>query len=101
MRTMPPSGTSTRPAALARLRAKSTVMGCSPTRPLTPSVPKYFRVKEASSCYIFGSAPCLQKDFGGGRSNLAVLQGRHHLQGVYGGGYVMDTKDTRAIERCN
>ena len=31
-------------AALARRNANSTVIGCSPTRPRTPSVPKNLRV---------------------------------------------------------
>ena len=39
--TRPPSGASTRAAAPARRRANSTVIGCVPTRPRTPSVPKY------------------------------------------------------------
>src|SRR5687767_10712566 len=43
MSTVPPCGASTRAAALARRSAKSTVRGCSPTRPRTPSVPKYLR----------------------------------------------------------
>src|SRR5579862_4842028 len=41
MSTRPPSGVSTRAAALASRSAKSTVIGDSPTRPRTPSVPKY------------------------------------------------------------
>src|SRR5215831_7969081 len=43
MSTVPPRGASTRAAALASLSAKSTVIGCWPTRPRTPSVPKYRR----------------------------------------------------------
>src|SRR5262249_23067065 len=49
MSTVPPSGASTRAAALARFNAKSTVIGCSPTRPRTPSVPKYLRVNASPS----------------------------------------------------
>src|SRR5438552_3384640 len=43
MSTMPPSGASTRAAALASRSAKSTVIGCSPTSPRMPSVPKKLR----------------------------------------------------------
>jgi hypothetical protein len=40
MSTVPPCGASTRAAALASRRAKSTVIGEVPTWPRMPSVPK-------------------------------------------------------------
>src|SRR5215469_15574920 len=105
MSTVPPSGTSTRPAALARVSAKSTVMGCSPTRPLTPSVPKYLRAKEKSSSYVVGSGALRMRGYTQGTCcmwrNLAVLHGDHYLQGIYRGGYVVDPEDTRAVQGGN
>ena len=47
-----PCGASTRAAALARRSAKSTVIGCSPTRPRTPSVPKYLRLTDSISVLL-------------------------------------------------
>src|SRR6516225_9687142 len=74
MSTVPPCGASTRAAALASLSAKSTVIGCSPTRPLTPSVPKYRRLI---------SPPTLP------------LNGRGHLQGVHRCGHIVHADDAR------
>src|SRR3984957_18056720 len=77
MSTVPPCGASTRAAALASCSAKFTVIGCSPTLPRTPSVPKYRRAK-------FLTSP---------------LDCRHHLQGIHGGGDVVRADDARAAER--
>ena len=40
---LPPSTVKTLPTALLNRRQNSGVMGCEPTRPRMPSVPKYFR----------------------------------------------------------
>src|SRR5262245_42385028 len=75
MRTVPPSGASTRAAALARCSAKSTVMGCSPTRPRTPSVPKYRLAKSASA-----------------------LHGGHGFQGIDRRRHIVGAHDARALQ---
>src|SRR6516225_11714718 len=78
MSTVPPCGASTRAAALASWSAKSTVIGCSPTRPLTPSVPKYRRPISVS---------------------IVSLNGRGHLQGVDRRSHIVRADDSRALER--
>src|SRR5262249_3195160 len=78
MSTVPPCGASTRAAALASWSAKSTVIGCSPTRPLTPSVPKYRRPISLS---------------------ILCLYGRDHLQGVDRRGHIVRADDSGALER--
>src|SRR6185312_7212253 len=75
MSTLPPSGASTFAAALASCSAKSTVMGCSPTRPRTPSVPKYRLAKSASG-----------------------LHGGHGLQGIDRRRHVVSAHDARALQ---
>src|SRR6187549_368535 len=79
MSTVPPLGASTRAAALARRKAKSTVSGNSPTRPRTPSVPKYLRPIELISLAD------------GGRDAHRVQRGRH----------VVGAHDTRSVEDRN
>src|SRR6188508_920596 len=79
MSTVPPFGASTRAAALARRNAKSTVSGNSPTRPRTPSVPKYLRPIELLSLTDRG------------RDTYRVQGGRH----------VVGAHDTRSVENRN
>src|SRR6185436_19242502 len=79
MSTVPPWGASTRAAALARRNAKSTVSGCSPTRPRTPSVPKYLRAIEILSLEHRGC----------------------DTHRVHGGGDVVGAHDTRSMENRN
>src|SRR3982751_208598 len=79
MRTVPPLGASTRAAALASLRAKSTVIGCSPTFPRTPSVPKNLRPIEL----------------------LSLQRGRGDAHRVERGGHVVGAHDTRSMENRN
>src|SRR5689334_24903926 len=79
MSTVPPSGASTRAAALASLSANSTVMGCSPTLPRTPSVPKNLRPIEA----------------------LSLSDCRRDAHRVERGGHVVGAHDTRSMENRN
>src|SRR4030095_3683108 len=79
MSTVPPLGASTRAAALASLRANSTVIGCSPTLPRTPSVPKYLRPIEA----------------------LSLSDCRRDAHRVERGGHVVGAHDTRSVENRN
>src|SRR4029078_10935913 len=79
MSTVPPFGASTRAAALASLSANSTVIGCSPTRPRTPSVPKYLRPIEL----------------------LSLQRRRRDAHRVERGGHVVGAHDTRSIENRN
>src|SRR5436190_7284961 len=79
MRTVPPFGASTRAAALARRNAKSTVIGCSPTRPRTPSVPKYLRAIET----------------------LSLRYRRGHPDRVDCCGHIVGAHDTRSVENRN
>src|SRR4051812_12799821 len=79
MSTVPPCGASTRAAALANRSAKSTVIGCSPTRPRTPSVPKNLRAIEICSlCNRSGNADRVDR-----------------------GGHVVGAHDTRSVENRN
>src|SRR6516225_706802 len=78
MSTVPPCGASTRAAALASLSAKSTVIGCSPTRPRTPSVPKYRRPMSISIC---------------------ALNGGGHLQGIDRRRHIVSADDACTLER--
>src|SRR5688572_19437708 len=75
MSTVPPFGASTRAAALARRNAKSTVIGCSPTRPRTPSVPKYLRAIES-----FSQSHCMRDTHGIHRRGHLV--GAHHTRSL-------------------
>src|SRR5688572_6826895 len=77
--TVPPEGASTRAAALASRSAKSTVMGLSPTRPRTPSVPTYLRAIELLSLV-----------YRGGHADR--VNGRRHIVGAH---------DTRSVENRN
>src|SRR5689334_4951326 len=79
MSTVPPSGASTRAAALASLSANSTVMGCSPTLPRTPSVPKNLRPIELFS----------------------LERRRRDAHRVERGGHVVGAHDTRSVENRN
>src|SRR6185437_7890795 len=87
MSTVPPSGTSTRPAALARFSAKSTVIGCSPTLPRTPSVPKYFRVKQRALLLRVRNPKLRVR----GLQRRAALHCAHHLERIDGCRHVVDT----------
>src|SRR6186713_304532 len=79
MSTVPPLGASTRAAALASRNAKSTVIGCSPTRPRTPSVPKYLRAIES----------------------LSLDYRRGHPYRVDRCGHIVGAHDTRSVENRN
>src|ERR1700730_16810304 len=83
MSTVPPSGASTRAAALARFKAKSTVIGCSPTRPRTPSVPKYLRPN-----FLCLRPLCIS----------AVSARRHRLQRIHRRGHIMCPDDARVMQ---
>src|SRR5215468_445886 len=78
MSTVPPCGASTRAAELASLSAKSTVIGCSPTRPRTPSVPKYRRPISVS---------------------IRSLNGGSHLQRINRRRHIVRADDACTLER--
>src|SRR5688572_25116964 len=90
MITLPPLGASTRAAALASRRVKSTVIGTSPTLPRTPSVPKYF--------LAIAVDPCLPYPL---RASRALSGGPCDSDGVAGRPHIMGAHDTRSMQGRN
>src|SRR5688572_27327169 len=90
MITLPPAGASTRAAALASRRVKSTVIGTSPTLPRTPAVPKYFLAVAVD--------PCVRYSLRAGR---ALPGGPCNPDGIAGRPHIMGAHDTRSMQGCN